>query len=259
MKERLAHAGLVAGAALASLVVFLAVLDEFIMPRLVATPRVKVPQLRGTAAAQARAGLERWGLWLTIKDSVYSEALPAGVIVEQDPPAGQQIRKGRRINVSLSKGRRYYAVPDVQGKGLRDAQLQLESAQLNLGEVNYASSDLYAAGSVVRATPPPGTRLPLGTLIDLEISSGPTDQPKPVPGLVGLAIEQVEDTLRKYEMRLGEISSKLDNDHAVGTILAQSPVPGERALPLSRIDLVVSVQQEQPAPSTPPATAEDTP
>ncbi len=255
MRERLAHLGLVAAVAAASLTVFLAILDEFVMPRLVATPKVKVPNLRGTPVAQARQGLERWGLWLAVKDTVYSETTNSGLIVDQDPPAGQQIRKGRRISVSISKGRRYYAVPDVRGKSLRDAQFQLEGAQLRVGEVNYASSDNYAAGAVVRATPGPGTKLPVGTQIDLEISSGPSSEPKLVPTLVGLAIEQVEDTLRKYEMRLGAIASQRDNDHTVGTVLSQSPAAGDRALPLSRIDLVVSVQQDEAPTTAPPAPA----
>lgn len=260
MRTRLAHLGLVAGVALGSLLLFLAVLDEFVMPRLVANPRVRVPQLRGMSAVQARTGLERWGLWLTVKDSVYHESLVAGTIVEQDPPPGQQIRKGRRISVSVSKGRRYYAVPEVRGKSLRDAQLQLESGQLVLGEVIYVSSDRYAAGAVVRATPSPGTRLPRGTLIDLEISSGPSSTPKPVPNLVGLAIEQVEDTLRKYEMAPGRIANQLDNEHPVGTVLSQSPAAGEGVLPKSPVDLVVSVRQDTPPAAERPVRAgEDTP
>jgi serine/threonine-protein kinase len=105
---------------------------------------------------------------------------------------------------------------------------------------------------VVRATPIPGTRLTRGTLIDLEISSGPASVPKPVPNLVGLAIEQVEDTLRKYEMRLGTIDRRQDDGRPVGTVLAQSPTAGERLLPLSPVNLICNLPPaESPADTLP--------
>lgn len=254
MKRHLSQLALAAGVSVVTLALFLIFLDRLIMPHLVSAPRVKVPKLQGLSVAKARQGLENWGLRLAISDSVYHDHLPVGAIVDQDPPPGLQIRKGRRIAVSVSKGRPYYTVPDVRGTSLREARLQLEANQLALGEIAYVSSERLPEGAVIRATPPVGTKVLRGTPIDLEISSGPPSLPKVVPTLEGLPIEQVEDTLRKYEMHLGQIATQLDNQRPAGTVLSQSPRPGERALPLSRIDLVVSVQEStatRPEPLAP--------
>jgi beta-lactam-binding protein with PASTA domain len=83
----------------------------------------------------------------------------------------------------------------------------------------------------------------------LQISSGSPTAPKRIPNLVGLTIEVVEDTLRKYELRLGQIENRIDNQKPVGTVLAQTPDHPQRALRRSRIDLVLSVVELPPIPT----------
>jgi len=90
------------------------------------------------------------------------------------------------------------------------------------------------------------TQLARGSAIDLQISSGPPDIPKRVPNLIGLAIEVVEDSLRKYEMRLGAIENRIDNQQPVGTVLAQDPDHQQRVRRQSLVDLVLSVEELPP-------------
>jgi len=233
---------LIAAAGVASLL-FVLLLDELIMPYLVDVPKVRVPSLRGLSVPQAEQRLQRLDLRLSLGDSMFHETVPAGAIIDQDPAAHQRIKKGRRIAVDTSRGRRFYAVPNVRRASLREARLQLEGSRLEVGEIAYVSSASIPEGAVIDLTPSPGTLLSPGTLVDLEISSGPSSLPKRVPPLRGLPIEAVEDTLRKYEMRLGRITNQIDNDQPVGTVLAQSPGPERRAARLTRVDLVVSVQE----------------
>ncbi|MEW6750827.1 MAG: PASTA domain-containing protein [Candidatus Latescibacterota bacterium] len=231
------------GAALLAGVLFLGLLDLVVMPALVQVDRVRTPQVRGLTVRQARQRLQQVGLRATIRDSVYNESVPAGSVVDQDPVPNQRVKQGRRVRLEMSLGPRFYEVPAaVVGKSLREARLQLEANHLALGEVTYVSSTSMPEGAVTRMTPPAGSSLPRGGVVDLEISNGPPTLPKAVPRLTGLSIEVVEDTLRKYEMRLGEVASRIANGEPVGTVLEQSPAPGERALPLSRVHLVVSVQ-----------------
>ena len=227
-----------------SIVLYMFLLDELIMPYLVDVPRVRVPRLRGMSAVQAERNLAKWNIFLAIGDSLYHETLPAGAVVGQDPSPGEQIKKGRRITVDISLGPQFYPVPDsIAGVSLREARLQLEASQLMLGEINHVSSENIPEGAVIRATPPSGTPLPRDTLVDLEISNGSPQLPKRVPQLLDLPIEQVEDTLRKYEMRLGPITSRVAPAHPIGTVLDQSPGPRELALRMTPIELVVSARE----------------
>ena len=227
-----------------SIILYMFLLDGVIMPYLVDVPRVRVPRLRGMSVAQAERNLAKWDMSLAIGDSLYHESLATGVVVGQDPSPGEQIKKGRRITVDVSLGPRFYPVPDsISGVSLREARLQLEASQLALGEITYVSSENMSEGAVIRATPPSGTPLPRSTLVDLEISNGSPRLPKRVPRLIDLPIEQVEDTLRKYEMRLGGITGRIDAKQRIDIVLDQSPGPRELAPRLTPIELVVSARE----------------
>ena len=231
-----------------SFILYLLLLDGAIMPYLVDVPRVQTPALRGLSAHEAALSLERAGLYLAVRDSLHHEILVMGKIVNQDPPPGQWIRKGRRIAVEVSLGPSYYPVPQtIAGVSLREAQLQLEASQLRLGELAYVSSESIPEGVVIRATPAAGTLLPRNTLVDLEISHGSPRLPKPVPQLQGLLVEQAQDTLRKYEMRLGKIVDQVDPSRPTGTVLEQTPQAQQRVSRLTAVDLVISVKVPSPA------------
>jgi serine/threonine-protein kinase len=227
--------------AVTTLVAVVAFIDLAVMPYLVDVPRVQSPDLRGVPLLRAKGRLQALGLRLSIRDSSYHDAVAEGAVLYQSPEAGVGVKKGRRISVGVSMGRRFYAVPDVRSVSLREAQLQLEHAQLRLGEVIFASSDLSPSGAVIKQVPQHGIELPRHSVVDLEISSGSPQQPKRTPNLRGLSIEVVEDTLRKYEMRLGTITSSIDNAVPPGHVLGQNPSAGARVPRLSAINLVLSV------------------
>ena len=248
MKNILRQLGLlIAGALLAGLIA-LVLLDEIIMPYLVDTPSVQVPELQRLFAPEAAALLQREGLKMTIGDSLHHETIPADAVVEHNPTIGQWVKKGRRIVLTVSKGPRYYEVPDVRRVSLREARLQLEGNQLKIGQILYRSSDAVPEGAIVEQSPPPGAQLALGSAVDLQVSNGSLAALKRVPQLIGLSIEAAEDTLRKYELRLGHIARRTDAQQPVGTVLAQVPTSQQRSARHSRIDLVVSAAAPPPQP-----------
>jgi len=244
MKKFLRTLLALAAAAAIAAILYLILLDALVMPYLVDVPRVRVPRLRGQTVRQAESRLQKSGLRLAMGDSLFHELLPSGTIVDQAPAPSQMIKRGRRIIVDLSRGPHFYPVPKgIIGVSLREAELQLEASQLTLGEITYLSSATIPKGAIVMATPSIDTPLPRGTPVDLEISNGDPSRPKRIPLLLNLPIEQAEDSLRKYEMRLGNITSRIENERPVGIVLAQSPGAEERGRPLTRIDLVISVQE----------------
>ena len=248
MKNILRQLGLLAAAALLAGVIALVLLDEIIMPYLVDTPSVQVPDLQGLFGPAASARLGEEGLKMTIGDSLHHETIPADAVVEQNPSAGQGVKKGRRIVLTVSKGPRYYEVPDVRRVSLREARLQLEGNQLKIGQILYRSSDALPEGAVVEQSPPPGTQLAFGSSVDLQVSNGPLAALKRVPDLIGLSIKAVGDTLRKYELRIGHIAKRINAQKPVGTVLAQAPMREQRIPRHSRIDLVVSAAAPPPEP-----------
>jgi serine/threonine-protein kinase len=253
----LRSAAVLGGVALATLAAYLAAFDQLLMPYVVDVDKVHVPRLEGLTVEQARRQLRQRELRLGIRDSVHHATIAAGLIADQTPPEKQLVKKGRRVSVDISLGSRLYRVPEVTGGSPRDARLKLESSHLRLGEVAYLSSDRFPEGAVILQQPKAGTRLPLGGRVDLKVSSGPASQPKRVPELRGLRIDSVEDSLRKYEMVMGQIQEQVDNGVPAGTVLSQSIAPPRRALRGTPIDLVLSVQQALPDSAQPEAAPEE--
>lgn len=248
MKNILRHLGLLAAGAFLAGIIALVLLDAIIMPYIVDVPSVRVPNLQGLFAPEAAARLGEEELKMAIGDSLHHETIPADAVVDQNPSVGQLVKKGRRIVLTVSKGPRYYEVPDVRRVSLREARLQLEENQLKSGQILYRSSDTLPAGAVVEQSPPPGTQLTRGSAVDLQVSNGPLAALKRVPNLIGLSIGVVEDTLRKYEMRIGHLAKRIDAQKPVGTVLAQSPTSEQHIPRHSRIDLVVSAAAPPPEP-----------
>ncbi len=249
MKSFLRQLFLLATGAFLAGIIALILLDEVIMPHLVDTPSVQVPNLQGLFASAASARLKEAGLKATIGDSLHHETVPADEVLDQNPSVGQLVKKGRRIVLTVSKGPRYYEVPDVRRVSLREARLQLEGNQLKIGQIFYRSSETLPAGAVVGQSPPPGAQLALDSEVDLQVSNGPPTALKRVPNLIGLSIRAAEDTLRKYELRIGHIAKRIDEQKRGGTVLAQEPTSEQRISRHSRIDLVVSAAPP-PKPET---------
>ena len=82
--------------------------------------------------------------------------------------------------------------------------------------------------------------------MDLDISSGSPLDPKPIPSLLGLNIDVVEDSLTKYEMNPGRINERLSLGSPPGVVLSQNPRPGSMRIRHTKIDLVISVGQDFP-------------
>lgn len=132
-----------------------------------------VPDLGDLAQAEAAAELEAAGLAVGAQDEEYSESVPAGAVLRQDPEPGAERRRGSAVDLVVSLGPAPIAVPGVVGLPEQDAAAALEGAGLVPvvgGTREYSRT--VPAGAVV-AQSPSGTSVPRGTEIVLTLSRGP--------------------------------------------------------------------------------------
>lgn len=242
MRKFLANSVLLVASALTAALLMLGLVDAIVMPHIVDVPNLKVPRLHSLDASLADQRLKKWGLKMAVGDSMYHERLPQGSVIDHLPGAGQRVKKGRAVTVVLSKGPRYYVTPNLQGVSLREARLQLESNQLQIGDILYVSSNEIPEAAVIDQHPVAGTNLTRYSRVDLRISNGPLSSLKTTPNLVNLPIDSAEDTLRKYEMHLGRIENLINNSSPPGTIISQAPKPGTQTPRNTRIHLRVSAR-----------------
>jgi serine/threonine-protein kinase len=122
---------------------------------------VDVPPLLGRTVDEATATLTSLGLGVRIDDTRSpDDKVPAGRIVQQDPPAGRQTRRDRMVRIRVSAGPRTTLVPALVGQPERLAQIRLRQDGLGVGVVAEVRSTRYAPDTVVAQDPAPGTRAP---------------------------------------------------------------------------------------------------
>lgn len=119
---------------------------------------VAVPDVTGSALDDAVAALEQAGLAAAPTEVDSGE--PAGTVVDQDPAAGAEVRRGSTVALSVSRGPQATAVPDVTGLAQEDATTQLEDAGFRVRVVEEAAPDPAQVGTVLRQVPPAGREAP---------------------------------------------------------------------------------------------------
>lgn len=217
---------LVAGGAISLLVAAL-VLFWWFRPGAV----VEVPNVIGLPLSEAQATLHSYNLGFSVGPELFSDADP-NVVLDQDIPEGRMVRSGRIITLTISKGPEYADVPDVVGKSLREARIELQNAGFEIAEpINRVYSN-QAVDVVVGQNPTGNTRLKRSTQIIITVSQGPEPQPFALPSLQGLTAEAAQQRLSELKLTLGDVSGPMD-----GVVVAQTPAAGMSVEPGQTIGL----------------------
>ncbi len=190
-------------------------------------PVVQVPNLIGMTEDQARQEAAAVGLSCEVAGERYDDTIPAGKVSATDPAPGRMVRKGRKIRIILSKGPRNAVVPNLLGKTLEEAKLDLVRAQLDVGEVAYRRSS-KPRDTVIGQSLPPGTRLPPGSPVDLYVSGGEDFGRLRLPdGTVKLFRRVVVKVPNDGDYH--RVVVELKHGRLVRTVYDRIQAPGERA------------------------------
>ena len=190
------------------------------------------------AAAETRAADA--GLDLRIGGRAWSETVPAGQVLRQDPEAGDRILPSDTITAVISRGPERYLVPDLATLDEAAATIALEDTKLQVGDVVQRYNADVAEGLVIRTDPAVLTSLRPGSAVDLVISRGP--RPIDVPDLTGLAQAKAERRLERLEL-VPAVSEQFDDEVAEGDVISQTPADGTLASG-DEVALVVSLGPE---------------
>lgn len=205
-----------------------------------AVPIVEVPDIVGMPHIQAQAALREKGLVPRLSAEKYDKNFPAGTVISQSPLGGEKVKVGREIYYTLSKGEEYVEVPDVRRLTLREAQLELENHQLQLGNVDQISDPTVPKDHVISQNPREGTSVSIGTRVDLVVSKGAEPETAIVPDLLGLTEAQAAAVLADNLLDLGEVTGA-PSQAPTGTVIAQIPQAGEEVPVRTKVDITVSM------------------
>ena len=199
---------------------------------------VEVPSLVGKTVNDASRDLADLGLALRIDaNQRQDERIPAGRIMQQDPPSGVRARQQRTVRVWVSSGPRSTTVPVLVGQTERTAQIRLQQDGLEIGTVSEFRSPDYAADAVVSQDPPPAARAPRVALL---LNRGEQSTTYVMPDLIGTNGERAADALRGRGFRVTIVGSQPYPGIPAGTVVRQQPAGGFQVGPGDAIALEVS-------------------
>jgi eukaryotic-like serine/threonine-protein kinase len=114
-----------------------------------------------------------------IDKSFYSEDVPAGEIISQEPKAGEKINPSEEVlYLEYSRGPKPVELKDLAGLTKDEAENYILDSGLSLNEAEYQFSDEYEEGVVISHSPGPGEEVEKGEFITLILSKGP--EPKEI-------------------------------------------------------------------------------
>jgi beta-lactam-binding protein with PASTA domain len=211
---------------------------DFLVP---SSLTVTVPSFVGQTLADANAEVDRLKLNSAVVDHTTSDRYPKGVVIMQRPEAGEQVRQGRQVSFVISDGIVARVMPDLRYQSMREVELDLSRAHLQLGKVSYLRSDLIPEGHVVSQDPAPLVSVHEGDIVSLVVSRGGRANIV-VPDFVGLTIEQARDLAASAGVKLGQVvwTPLGKNGPPHGMVARQAPPPKARIASYDPVSLQVS-------------------
>jgi serine/threonine-protein kinase len=126
---------------------------------------VMVPDVTGKSFDQAKAALSSAG-FVVVRNDDYSDSVPQGAVVSESP-SGQREPRGTSVTVTVSKGSKPFAMPDLRGKDRATAKSIIAGAGLVVGSETAVPSSTGAKGSIQGQNPSPGAQVRKGDKVDL--------------------------------------------------------------------------------------------
>jgi len=135
-----------------------------------------VPDLIGKDCSdveEVKKFLEDFGFELGIIREVTSTK-PKDTIISQSVDPGTTVDRGTRIDIEVSdgKGKKMLLVPNLLGKDVDAAKVEIEKAGFKVGNISYEENALVEKNKVLGQDAEPGTELEEGTEINIAISKG---------------------------------------------------------------------------------------
>ena len=171
---------------------------------------VEVEDVRGLVAAEAEPLLSAQGLRMIVVDSTYSDKVPFGTIVDQDPKPMSHAKHGRAVYVTINATtRRKVTMPDLQDMSYRQAETTLRGMGLQVDTVyEYEPSefkDLVLDVKTGEESLSPGTKVSVGTRVRLVVGEGRGTELVTVPGVTGMTMQEARSTLLNRHLTVGAV------------------------------------------------------
>lgn len=219
---------------------------------------VVVEDVRGMVVAEAEPILASNGLHMVVVDSTYSDKVPFGTIVDQDPKPDSHAKHGRAVYVVINaSGKRQITMPNLQDMSYRQAETTLRGMGLIVDSVyEYEPSAFRDLVLDVKMedtiSVQPGDKIAVGTKVRLVVGFGKGTEMVEVPTLAGLTLRDARSLLLSRRLTVGAVTYDEEETQAledaaqkVYYIYRQAPLAGDRIVEGETVSLWLSTDIEK--------------
>ena len=185
---------------------------------------IDVPNVVGLYELEAQQVIDKAGLEMEVIDSVYIRDQKPGVIVEQTPKQGLNVKSGRVIYLTInSNSKKEITIPNLIGVSERQATSTLSTLGFSISSINIVPSEysdvlleIRYNNTVVKA----GDKLPDGAALTILVGRNDYNvagEMVAMPSLIGLSSEEAvriisdKNLVRSQKMTAKKISTKFTN------------------------------------------------
>ena len=166
-----------------------------------------MPDFKGYHTSELNNFLKDKEFRYEIVDSVYDDNAAKGVVIEQNPKPGVQVKRGRKIYFTINaNSTKKIKFPNLVDVTLRQANAILETYGIKVDSLKYKPDPcvncvlqvLMDATSIE-----PGTMFPVKESVVLVLGGGLSDEYIAVPILINLGLAEAELELKRLGLNLG--------------------------------------------------------
>ena len=182
---------------------------------------IQVPDFKGVHISSLDSLVESYELRYEIIDSVFYKLEEKGVVVNQDPLPNTDVKENRKIYLTINSLQSIKVfLPDVFDLTLRQAVSKLQKNGLQVGKLEYRpdiATNKVLAFKVNGISIDVGQELYHGTVVDLVVGQGLSDEKVLIPNLIGLSRMEANIVLKSTSLNMG---LEYFNDEVIDSNLA---------------------------------------
>ena len=171
-----------------------------------------VPDFMGVKITDVEQTAKKRGFRIVIVDSLFVPAYEGGIVLDQLPKGGVEVKAGRKVYVTINSFRqKMVKVPYVAGRSLRQAKNMLEVAGLGIEKLvyeediatNYVLAELVNGKELNEQS---NVEIEMGEGVVLKVGVEPEKNTTIVPKAIGQGLNAAKSRLWEQGLNVGKIN-----------------------------------------------------
>ena len=211
---------------------------------LIGANSVSAPDVRNMTLEEAKVTIVKAGLEVGDITEVASDDVKEKTVIDSDPKAGKKVRKGSKVDLRVSSGKKTVDMPNFVG--IDEDNVKRNASKLGFKNITVekVESNRFDTGKVVSQNIPAGTEIvPKEKELIIQVSSG--KKKVSMPNLVGEDSSRAESVIASYGFK--NVSYKEEySDKEAGTVISQSIRSGSSIIPSEEsLEIIISKGKEK--------------